>query len=345
MVTVSFLVPTLNRGTYVLRTVERCLAAGRSAAVAVEVIVLDSQSDDGSWEALEQRFGQVPEVKLLQNRRGLGPTKSWLDAAEHASGTYVTYIWSDDYVSDGFVSACLKGLNATDELVIGKAVIRHVDDESALPHSDHVGRVPASDLIAAYFGIAHPELDVPVSPASSLFSRAAFADWRQAVSKYCLSSELREKLLWKRAIGPDLMLFLTALGRQRGAAPRLDGVVAQFSEHEGSITISSPQWMMEAGYWLARAWFAKGQVFAADIAPALRSEVIGRTMLYGLRLAALAPRGSPLGDRRKLRRAILEEVTEVWREARRRRTGLRALFGGGRAMSNELATRLRGVRA
>ncbi|MEG8053608.1 glycosyltransferase [Sphingomonas aerolata] len=46
---VSFVVPTLNRGRYVVRAVDSCLAAA-TAAVDVEVVVLDSMSDDGSWD-------------------------------------------------------------------------------------------------------------------------------------------------------------------------------------------------------------------------------------------------------------------------------------------------------
>ena len=103
---VSFIVPTINRGRYVVRAVESCLAAYTAeAGVDVEVIVLDSESDDGSWEALRSRFGSDSRVTLAQNRRGLGPTRSWLDGAKLARGDYMTFIWSDDYISPRFLTA------------------------------------------------------------------------------------------------------------------------------------------------------------------------------------------------------------------------------------------------
>ncbi|MEG8028204.1 glycosyltransferase [Sphingomonas aerolata] len=56
---ISFVVPTLNRGRYVVRAVDSCLAAA-TAAVDVEVVVLDSMSDDGSWDLLTERFAGIP---------------------------------------------------------------------------------------------------------------------------------------------------------------------------------------------------------------------------------------------------------------------------------------------
>ena len=99
----SFLIPTLNRNGLVQRAVRSCLVALDHARADGEVIVLDSESDDGSWEGLKQEFGEEPRVVLRQNRSGLGPTKSWLDCAEGLTGDAVTFVWSDDYIAPDFL--------------------------------------------------------------------------------------------------------------------------------------------------------------------------------------------------------------------------------------------------
>src|SRR5258706_2641560 len=102
---ISFVIPTLNRARYVSRAVRSCLhAAEATPSLDVEVIVLDSQSDDGSWEQLQRTFGRDQRVRLAQNVRGLGPTRSWLDGARLVRGDLVTFIWSDDYVSPSFLA-------------------------------------------------------------------------------------------------------------------------------------------------------------------------------------------------------------------------------------------------
>ena len=74
---VSFVIPTLNRGKYVRRAVRSCLK-NDDENVCVEVVVIDSSSNDGSFEELQQEFSADDRVKLLQNPSGSGPIKSWL---------------------------------------------------------------------------------------------------------------------------------------------------------------------------------------------------------------------------------------------------------------------------
>jgi len=72
---VSFVVPTLNRGKYVLRAVRSCLK-NNDENVCIEVVVIDSSSNDGSFEELQQEFSADNRVKLLQNPSGSAPC--WL---------------------------------------------------------------------------------------------------------------------------------------------------------------------------------------------------------------------------------------------------------------------------
>ena len=74
---VSFVIPTLNRGKYVRRAVRSCLK-NDDENVCVEVVVIDSSSNDGSFEELQQEFSADDRVKLLQNPSGSGPMLSGL---------------------------------------------------------------------------------------------------------------------------------------------------------------------------------------------------------------------------------------------------------------------------
>ncbi len=124
MTKVSFIVPTLNRLDYVLRAVASCLVAGEAVVgIETEVVVLDSQSDDGSWELLQERFGSDPRVKLVQNKRGLGPTHSWIDGVDCATGDYMTFVWSDDYISPRFLMRLLPMMNNKTRLAIALELI------------------------------------------------------------------------------------------------------------------------------------------------------------------------------------------------------------------------------
>lgn len=251
--TVSFVVPTLNRGHYVVRAVNSCLTAARDE-IAVQVVVLDSMSDDGSWEQLCERFAGDPRVLLVQNQRGLGPTRSWLDGAHLVSGDFVTFLWSDDYVTPSFLDVLLPPLRDGCDLAIGDGAVRDIDDNSSLPTGGTVmTEISGDDLLARHMGLqAGPQL--PVSPAVALFRRALFDRWIVAVEDWCTRPGARHDIMWRRAIGPDLMLFLSAATATTQRVAISERIVAQFSSHGGSITVSSSSWPLRAGYWLAKWW-------------------------------------------------------------------------------------------
>jgi hypothetical protein len=286
---VSFVVPTLNRGSYVVRAVASCIAAETAELGAlVEVIVLDSQSDDGSWEMLNDRFGQDDRVVLAQNKRGLGPTRSWLDGAKLVSGDYVTFLWSDDYVSPDFLSILLPPLLSGDDLAVGTGVIRDIDDDGPLPPAAGSLRIRAVDFLSGHFGLVRfGPWPLPVSPAAALMSRRVFDGWISEVERWCRATPLRRDVMWRRAIGPDLMLLMSA-GVLGGEIQLFKSPVAQFSSHSGSITVSSSQWPLRAGYWLARFW-ALAAIADAGIPGPLYRAMAARCLAQGVMTALRAP--------------------------------------------------------
>lgn len=60
-----------------------------------ELIVVDSHSDDGSWEYMQERFAGDRRVKMFQTPRD-GLYRNWNRCVEHSSGEYVYFATSDD---------------------------------------------------------------------------------------------------------------------------------------------------------------------------------------------------------------------------------------------------------
>lgn len=292
---VSFVIPTLNRRRYVNRAVRSCLVQ-QSEDVDVEVIVLDSRSDDGSWEELLAEFADDARVKLLQNERGKGPTASWLDGAAQATGDAVTFVWSDDYIFPWFVESLLPPIMAGASLAFGEGVVRDVDTESLPP-----ARLPPPVILdglrasRSFLTGFDSELgNLPVSPACALFASSAFRTWMQTVQSFSTVGPLVSHFLWRRAIGPDLLLFLIAAAEHgvAGSAAAFRGPVCQFSAHEGSITVSSSPWRIQMGYWLTRALWFTGVASRPIVDEAARAEIVARLLAHGLLLAMGSRQGA-----------------------------------------------------
>lgn len=292
MAKVSFIIPTLNRVRYVGRAVASCVAAGERAGVPFEVVVLDSESDDGSWEMLTARFGADARVLLRQNKRGLGPTRSWLDGAAHVTGDVVTFIWSDDYVAETMLVHLLPALEAGGDLAIGQAIVRDAEDNSAFPDRGIPTRaLDPAEIAGAYYGVSRTIAKPPASPACALFSRRAFDRWMELVLAHAEDDPLVHQLMWRRAIGPDLLLFLVALDMQRGAVTFAGEIVAQFSSHDDSITISSPEWLLRGGYLAARMMALRQAGLFRSLPRRLRGAMLARTALQSIKLARGIPDG------------------------------------------------------
>lgn len=327
---VSFIIPTLNRGRYVSRAVYSALAT-ETDSHSVEIIVLDSESDDGSWEELVENFDSDPRVKLHQNQRGSGPTRSWLDGARLASGRYITFVWSDDWIFPMFLETLLPPLQAGAAMSVGAGIVRDIDcEELPTPPPFPARPVERHAVAAAFMGSPLGELaPAPVSPTCALFSREAFDEWLTCAEREARSTELRNWLMWRCAIGPDLLLFLVACefgGTHQGWT---DSAVAQFSEHAGSITVSTNKWLLSTGYWLAITASIRRGTATRYLPIATRARVLVRHAAKGLLRIRRIPSGVPLQmTRRSIRRALISEIVDLILVAPR------ILLSGERAVSH-----------
>ena len=340
---VSFVVPTLNRGRYVVRAVASCLIAQEAfPEVDVEVIVLDSESDDGSWELLESKFAADSRVHLARNQRGLGPTRSWLDGVRLISGQYVTFLWSDDYVAPAFLETLVPLLRGGSAVAIASGAVRDIDDETPLPTTPGQTMVTGEALALSYFGLGEASIwGQPVSPAASLFSRAVFDDWVRLIESWACENPLRSQLLWRRAIGPDLMLFLIASVTTANPVHLIRRPLAQFSHHGDSITVSSPAWPLRTGYWLAKVWLLHHAAQSGAFSDVAFERMTGRTLIHGLLNLARVP-ASGFGDQKALQQGIRNEISGLWRVVRRRANGMSILRRGfASAIRTVVSTSLR----
>lgn len=87
--TVSVIIPALNAAAYIGQAVSSALA---SQDVALEVIVIDDGSEDGTWQVLE---GFDARVRKVRQNRG-GPYRARNLGARRARGEWLAFLDADD---------------------------------------------------------------------------------------------------------------------------------------------------------------------------------------------------------------------------------------------------------
>lgn len=141
---------------------EQCLHSVRRAAagLAVETIVVDNHSTDGSLAYLQPRF---PEVRFIVNEANEGFGRACNRGLASASGDYILFLNPDTLVAEDSFSACLRFFEAHPEA--GALGVRMLDGSGQfLKESKRSFPSPLTSLFKL-FGLA------ALFPRSKVFSR------------------------------------------------------------------------------------------------------------------------------------------------------------------------------
>jgi GT2 family glycosyltransferase len=111
---VSAVVPTFNRRDEVLECVRSLLA---STYPALEVVVVDNASSDGTAEALAAEFGG--RIRLIRSEGNLFAGGGRNLGARHARGRYLLFVDSDNLVADTMAEELVRGMEAHPEIGLG----------------------------------------------------------------------------------------------------------------------------------------------------------------------------------------------------------------------------------
>lgn len=128
MTTISVIIPTYNRAEMVSRCVASVLAAD-TAGCAVEIIVVDDCSPDGTARRIERDFGGA--VRCLRNGKNSFQAVSRNNGAAAASGEYLFFLDDDNIVHGDVFTELLKVFRSHPEagLVAPMAIHKRAADK------------------------------------------------------------------------------------------------------------------------------------------------------------------------------------------------------------------------
>ena len=117
---ISVIIPTYNCEEYICRAIDSVLS---QKLTAVEIIVVDDASIDGTIGALDQKYRNNSQIKIMiqnSNQKTGAARNRGLDAAR---GKYIFFLDSDDWLNDG----CLLHLASIAETYSAEIVACGVD--------------------------------------------------------------------------------------------------------------------------------------------------------------------------------------------------------------------------
>ncbi|WP_026759297.1 glycosyltransferase family 2 protein [Selenomonas ruminantium] len=93
MVSVSVIVPVYNKVQYLQKTIDSILGQTLNN---IEILLIDDQSTDGSYELCQRLYCGLPQVKLWQNVRNMGAGLTRNAGIERAKGRFLAFVDADD---------------------------------------------------------------------------------------------------------------------------------------------------------------------------------------------------------------------------------------------------------
>ncbi len=252
----TFILPTRDRRRWVIRAIESCLGS-HQAGINVEVLVLDGNSTDGTFEAIQGQFGSDPRVLLLR-QQSRGFMAACFEGLALVRTPFATFMYDDDVLSPFWADLPRTLADLGSGFALGFGAEGNIEQTIPFAPVKFLRMVSPSALLRAYCGAGHElsQHGLPLSPICCLTRIQELRRWQGELERFPRGRFLREYFMMQLNAGPDLLVYFSSILNHEGDIPVFDGSVAQFSSHRGSMTVTSEPTDIRLGYWLAYVWLS-----------------------------------------------------------------------------------------
>jgi glycosyltransferase involved in cell wall biosynthesis len=250
---ITFILPTRNRKAWVVRAIDSCLNC-EGNTVKPYVIVIDGESEDGTYDYLMEVYRNNPRVKILKYQYGF--MESCFHGLQLVKTKFATFMYDDDVLSLYFRDMIAHMLEHKKNFIMGYGQVRHIGTIYPFKPVTDFKHYPSFRLLLGYFGCldAIEYTSLPLSPICCVAKTDLLRDWTNHVTEFAKKYGMREYFMLKKNIGPDLMIYLLSILTSKTEICVASATVAQFSEHSTSMTITYENIDLAIGYWLAKIW-------------------------------------------------------------------------------------------
>lgn len=244
----SVLIPTFNRENLVGQAIDSVL---NQAFSDFEIICTDNASEDKTWDVLQAYAAKDSRIKVFRNDTNLGPVGNWKASLNRASGEYVHWLWSDDWIEADFYTDAFSTMQEDGTQVLSTWNYRSDNpndfDEKYISWRFSLPTVPG---VVAAKKLLLLQTELPASPAAYILPT-------NLVRKYFCDDifKLDDKIdPVRKGVGVDsLMIVGCAMNVEKVSILRKPSVV--FRAHDNLSVNLAREGTLTKMYLLAHIWF------------------------------------------------------------------------------------------
>lgn len=212
---VSIIIPVYNVEKYIRRCVESLI---NQTHCDLEIIFVNDKTPDNSMQIVQEYANKDNRIKVLDNPRNVGPMMSRENGYKNATGDYIVFADSDDYLPLDSIEILLKKIVETDADVVSGGYIykRNDGNDEVYTFSLPYGNEP-EDVFHALL-----ERQFPHTVWGKIYRRNLFSDY--------------EYITFDKATnGEDACLFYQVVQKTKKIIT-IDDTVYFYAQNEGSAT-------------------------------------------------------------------------------------------------------------
>ena len=226
---VSILIPVYNRENLILETLESAI---NQTYKNIEIIVVDNCSTDDTLKVVENFAKKDKRVKVLKNKKNLGPVLNWKRCLDEASGEIAKILFSDDLIDKWFVEKTLKLLKKDTAFVITGISFFFEDgtNQSISFQKQEESFIESKKYIRSL--LLRNKYKFPVSPGNAIFRLSDLKD------NLIMDIPSKDGIDFNQTgAGTDLLLLIL-IANNYSKIGCINEELSQFRAHKDSLSIS-----------------------------------------------------------------------------------------------------------
>ncbi len=180
---VSVILTTYNRIEFLEEAIDSILA---STFTSFEFIIVDDNSNDGTYEFLHRKALEHPIIQLYQNEIHLGEFRNRNVGANYSKGKYLKYVDSDDLIFPNTIEQLYNCMEAHPDAGLGVILTKKTDNKVEL-------FMPSEAYARHFFG----EETLSIGPSSTIIRKDVF----NTLGGFANKRFVADSELWLRIAG------------------------------------------------------------------------------------------------------------------------------------------------
>ena len=252
----EFTVIFLTKGRYEISNSLRSIFKISNYDINFKLLIIDGNDDNRVVNLITDKFSKYKNSTKVIKQIKKGFMNACFQSIDLVDTKFFTFMYDDDELSPYYGSLVKKSLkqnrifyaygkveNLLSKFVFVKPSIKFID---------------AENILDQYFKFnLTREFIPPNSPICSVFRTNILKEWRFILEKYSKIDKYFNFYLMKKNIGPDLLLLLISLTKEKQKILYSKNYIAKFSSHEKSMSIIYGNIYLGIGYFYSRVIYLK----------------------------------------------------------------------------------------